>query len=155
MDEVLGPIFNDVAEVDWNQHLPLLERFWNTQLFGAGTYQGAAMPAHIRLHRRFPRRDEHFDRWLDLFCDVVDARFVGPMAENTKHRPGASPGRSVSRRWGPRRHALKLRRAGREGGSRTTPVAARERGWRGSAGDETRAALGGHCQPVPRASPRR
>jgi len=39
-DDLLSPIFNDVARVDWEKHLPLLYQFWSTLLFRTNTYQG-------------------------------------------------------------------------------------------------------------------
>ena len=33
-DELLGPIFNQVAKVDWAAHLPTMYRFWESMLLG-------------------------------------------------------------------------------------------------------------------------
>lgn len=81
-DELLGPIFNDVAAVDWAEHLPIMYRFWESMLLGAGTYQGAPFPKHAVL----PVQKEHFTRWLMLFLDTVDAHFSGPKAVEAKGR---------------------------------------------------------------------
>ena len=45
-DELLGPIFNDIAQVDWESHLPKMYQFWESILFGAATYQGRPFPKH-------------------------------------------------------------------------------------------------------------
>lgn len=29
-DDLLGPIFNEVAQVNWDEHIPLLCKFWNS-----------------------------------------------------------------------------------------------------------------------------
>src|SRR4051812_13397561 len=79
-DELLAPIFNDVARVDWAEHLPIMYRFWESMLLGAGTYQGAAFPKHALL----PLQKEHFTRWLTLFVETVNAHFTGPKAEEAK-----------------------------------------------------------------------
>ena len=43
-DRQLGPIFNDVARVDWAVHLPKMYAFWDAVLFGTpGTK--ASMPS--------------------------------------------------------------------------------------------------------------
>ena len=39
-DDLLEPIFNDVANVDWSEHLPRLCDFWQTVLFGDGRFCG-------------------------------------------------------------------------------------------------------------------
>jgi hemoglobin len=81
-DELLAPVFNDVAHVDWAAHLPIMYRFWESMLFGAGTYAGAPFPKHAVL----PVEKEHFVRWLDLFTETVNAHFAGPKAEEAKGR---------------------------------------------------------------------
>jgi hemoglobin len=79
-DDLLGPIFNDVAKVNWDEHLPLLYQFWNTLLFRAGSYKGRPFPKHLPL----PVTKAHFERWLQLFCASVDRLFKGPKAEEAK-----------------------------------------------------------------------
>ena len=81
-DELLAPVFNDVAHVDWASHLPIMYRFWESMLFGAGTYEGAPFPKHQVL----PIQNEHFVRWLELFVETVNANFSGPKAEEAKGR---------------------------------------------------------------------
>jgi hemoglobin len=81
-DELLAPVFNDIAKVDWAAHLPVMYRFWESMLFGAGNYQGAPFPKHAIL----PVNKEHFARWLALFVETVDAHFAGPKAAEAKGR---------------------------------------------------------------------
>jgi len=81
-DELLGPIFNDVAGVNWETHLPTMYRFWESMLLEAGTYQGAPFPKHAVL----PVQKEHFARWLALFAGTVDQHFSGPKAREAKGR---------------------------------------------------------------------
>ena len=81
-DDLLAPIFNDVAQVDWKTHLPTMYQFWESMLFGVGTYQGAPFPKHAVL----PVQREHFVRWVELFVQTVDAHFAGPKAEEAKGR---------------------------------------------------------------------
>ena len=45
-DELLGPIFNDIAHVDWAAHLPLMYDFWDSVLFSAGTFHGNPLVVH-------------------------------------------------------------------------------------------------------------
>lgn len=79
-DEVLGPIFNDVAKVDWAYHLPLLYSFWNTLLFRTAEYKGNPFAKHLLL----PVGQEHFARWVGLFLTTIDSLFAGPKAEEAK-----------------------------------------------------------------------
>lgn len=81
-DELLAPVFNDFANVDWATHLPIMYRFWESMLFGAGTYEGTPFPKHMVL----PVQKEHFARWLALFVETVNAHFAGPKAEEAKGR---------------------------------------------------------------------
>ena len=79
-DELLGPVFNDVARVDWAHHLPTMYSFWSTMLFRTATYKGRPWPKHAPL----PVGQEHFERWLSLFCQTVDGLFAGPKAREAK-----------------------------------------------------------------------
>jgi hemoglobin len=94
-DELLAPIFNDVAKVDWAAHLPQLYRFWDTLLFGSGTYEGAPFPMHAVL----PVSQVHFERRLALFTATVNENFSGPKAEEAKGR-AASIADTFARRMG-------------------------------------------------------
>src|SRR5665647_2223468 len=47
MDEVLGQIFEEVAEVDWSKHIPLLIDYWCRVLLGHQTYQGAILITYV------------------------------------------------------------------------------------------------------------
>ncbi len=81
-DALLGPIFNEVAGVDWAAHLPTMYRFWESMLFGAGSYEGAPFPKHAVL----PVQQAHFERWLSLFAQTVNENFSGPKSEEAKSR---------------------------------------------------------------------
>jgi len=79
-DELLNPIFSDVAQVDWAHHLPKMYAFWNQIVLGIIGYTGAPFPPHTKL----PVRQEHFTRWVELFHRTVDADFAGPGAKRAK-----------------------------------------------------------------------
>ena len=81
-DDLLAPIFNDIAKVDWSHHLPVIYRFWESLLLGAGSYQGAPFPMHAAL----PIEQKHFERWLALFIATVNENFAGPTSEAAKSR---------------------------------------------------------------------
>lgn len=81
-DDLLSPIFNEFANVDWEKHLPIMYNFWNTVLFGKGTYSGSPFPKHLSL----PVEEKHFERWVELFKLTIDENFTGEMAESVKLR---------------------------------------------------------------------
>lgn len=83
-DELLSPVFVEVAEVDWTEHIPRLIDFWSRVLLGEPGYDGYVLGAHQVVSDREPFRAEHFDRWYQLWVDCIDARWVGPSAELAK-----------------------------------------------------------------------
>lgn len=83
-DEVLRPVFEDVARVDLAEHLPKMNRFWATVLLDEGSYHGQPLKAHLNLNRMVPLHDCHFLRWQSLFCQTIDGLFAGPRAEKAK-----------------------------------------------------------------------
>lgn len=104
-DPIIGFLFVDVAQLDLEEHLPVIASFWETILLGNQTYTGGAFHVHADLHRQVPLRAGHFERWLLLWRTTVDELFVGERAEQAKshaqrvagafHRrlpdPGANP----------------------------------------------------------------
>ncbi len=83
-DELLGPVFLDVARMDLEAHLPVMCDFWETVLFRAGLYRRNALAVHDGLHAIFPLRAEHFARWLALWTTTVEEHFAGEKAELAK-----------------------------------------------------------------------
>jgi hemoglobin len=85
-DDLLGPIFDDVARTDWAKHLPKMYEFWQSVLFGVSGFRGNPLQIHRDLARRVPLGEKEFGRWLDLFHETVDTTFSGPRAEDVKLR---------------------------------------------------------------------
>ena len=81
-DKLLSPIFNEIAKVHWETHMPTMYAFWGSILLGSGTYSGRPFPKHIAL----PIKQQHFDRWLLLFHSNIDEQFSGELAEEAKTR---------------------------------------------------------------------
>jgi hemoglobin len=80
-DDLLGPVFNEVARVDWAEHLPKLTAFWCRALLGTVGYAGNPFRAHALVDERSPFTAAHFERWLDLFHDAVELGWTGPNAD--------------------------------------------------------------------------
>lgn len=85
-DATIGIIFNEIADVHWDTHLPKMYDFWEGILFGTGNYKGRPMPPHFKLNETYPFRPEYFDAWLALFYATVDELFEGNKATEVKMR---------------------------------------------------------------------
>ena len=80
-DDLIGPIFNGVIK-DWTPHLERMYQFWNAALFSVPGFKGNPFAKHAPL----AINQDHFDRWLVLFNETIDANFEGDMAVDTKER---------------------------------------------------------------------
>ncbi len=82
VDNLLSPIFNDFAGIDWSHHLPKMYAFWNFLILGIPGYKGQPFPMHTRL----PITQEHFKKWVKLFLSNIDEHFSGTNAELAKSK---------------------------------------------------------------------
>lgn len=82
----LNYFFNDIAQLDWEAHLPKMYDFWETILFHKSGYKGNPMVKHVNLHKIAPLKRANFDTWLLLFKTTVDELFEGEMATKIKIR---------------------------------------------------------------------
>jgi hemoglobin len=84
-DDLLAPVFGEIAEVDWTVHIPLLIDYWCRVLLGEIGYSGGAILAvHRHVHHLEALRAEHFDRWYLLWAQSIDDGWAGPTAERAK-----------------------------------------------------------------------
>jgi hemoglobin len=83
-DYTIGYIFNDIAKVNWDHHLPIICDFWETLLLDATSYSKNAMAVHYTLNRKVPLEEKHFQRWLQLFFETIDDLFTGDIATMAK-----------------------------------------------------------------------
>jgi hemoglobin len=77
-DDLLRPYF---VHLDMGAHIPRIEAFWATIVFGNRRYVGNAFAPHERMP---DLTAEHFERWIMTLESVLDARFRGPAAERMK-----------------------------------------------------------------------
>jgi hemoglobin len=63
--------------------------FWNSVLFGAEGYRGQAVGKHIEIDKKIPLQPQHYERWISLWRDTVDALFEGEKASLIKERAKA------------------------------------------------------------------
>ena len=85
-DELIGFIFNDIARVNWQKHLPVMYDFWENIIFYTNNYSGNPMMVHMHLNQRTPLTKEHFERWLQLFTSTVDELVEGAKATTAKEK---------------------------------------------------------------------
>jgi hemoglobin len=85
-DKIIGYIFNDIAKVNWEKHLPVMYDFWENVIFFTGSYTGNPMTAHVKMHNVVHFTTDHFERWIKLFTSTVDELFEGDKAELVKQR---------------------------------------------------------------------
>ncbi len=83
-DDMLGPIFTDIAKMDLAAHMPVICDFWENILFRTGAYRGGAFAPHVVLNQQIPLDWPKFARWLEIWKGTVDDLFAGPYAELTK-----------------------------------------------------------------------
>jgi hemoglobin len=98
MDDVLGPMFNEVARVDWSEHLPKLTAFWCRALLSQPGYSGNPLRAHATIHAKREFTPLHFERWLALFTETVELGWRGPNARRAlefAHRVASVHGRQL------------------------------------------------------------
>lgn len=67
-------------------HLQILVDFWDNVLFQSGKYRKNAMRPHIDLHQEKPFSEKHFEIWLQLFNQSIDAHFEGTNTTIIKNR---------------------------------------------------------------------
>ena len=85
-DAAISYFFNDVAKVNWENHLPKMCDFFENILLSSGNYDGNPMLAHEELHKKSEVKGEHFHHWNDLFDATVEELFSGVKAEEIKQR---------------------------------------------------------------------
>ncbi len=83
-DELLAPVFVEVAEVDWSIHIPKLIDYWCRVLLSQPGYDGYILNAHREVHEIERFQPELFDRWYRLFAATVDDGWRGPIADTAK-----------------------------------------------------------------------
>ncbi len=85
-DEIIGYIFNDIAKVNWEAHLPRMYSFWETILLGKTSFKGNPIIKHIALNEKVRLTEKHFSQWLYLWHKTVDELFTGKIAEAAKNK---------------------------------------------------------------------
>ncbi|GAB3927011.1 group III truncated hemoglobin [Larkinella terrae] len=85
-DDFIGPIFTDVAQVDWAKHLPKMYAFWENIILGNNAYHGHPFQPHLLVNQKQTLTLDHFERWLKLFSETLTEHFEGTNAEQVRQR---------------------------------------------------------------------
>ncbi len=85
-DPEIGFIFTDIARTDFAHHMPIMVAFWEFLLLGKDGFRGNMMEAHSNLNQKIPLTEAHFERWLTLWNENLDAHFSGEKVEEAKTR---------------------------------------------------------------------
>ncbi|MFA5564996.1 MAG: group III truncated hemoglobin [Acidimicrobiia bacterium] len=104
-DDLLQEVFEQIAEVDWNSHIPRLVDYWCKVLIGENRYNGAMFQAHQDVHEIEDFQPAWFEQWHKLFWETLDAGWEGPHVEHAKEHALKNLG-SLARRlmgtdWAP------------------------------------------------------
>lgn len=81
VDDTIGYIFTDVAQLDLEKHLPSLTNFWENMLLKPNGYKKPVMDIHMLLNDKEKLQPQHFERWLFLLDKTVRANFEGDKVE--------------------------------------------------------------------------
>jgi len=81
-DPLLAPVF-EARVADWGPHLDRMTAFWTSVLLARPGYLGDPIGKHRAIAELRPA---HFDRWLELFREVVFDLFEPDMAANIQGR---------------------------------------------------------------------
>jgi hemoglobin len=85
-DNLIGPYFTEVIDLDWKKHLNAMYNFWENMVFHTGKYEGNPMAKHQAVHSKKALRMEHFTRWQSLFNETVNEYFKGKNADFIKQK---------------------------------------------------------------------
>ena len=82
-DDVVGPYFTkalgeDLKNDKWYDHHRTLDKFWLMMMTGEKGYAGDPFLPHVFIGKLYP---ETFDRWLELFDEVVNQHFTPEISQ--------------------------------------------------------------------------
>ena len=75
----LQPFFR---HLDFEHHKPKMVHFWSFVLLDVSGYTTNVTEKHLNM----PLKHEHFQLWLALFAETIDAHFEGEKATMAKER---------------------------------------------------------------------
>lgn len=67
----LGYIFDEIAQTNWETHLPVMYSFWASILLEERSFSGNPMKVHIDLADNAPMTSVEFSEWIELFAGEI------------------------------------------------------------------------------------
>lgn len=89
VDTHIGFFFTDVVKLDLEEHIPKITKFWSMQILGGRDYDGNPFQTHRAINELSSLKREHFQRWVMLFHETVDALYAGDNANLIKMKSAA------------------------------------------------------------------
>ena len=86
LDKRINYFFTEVAQLDFEKHMPKMYDFWESTLLHSAAYVGNTLRVHKELNEKSSLQKEHFDAWIALFKETIDELFAGTTAELAKQR---------------------------------------------------------------------
>ncbi len=83
-DPSVNYIFTEVAQINLEEHLPLIIDFWEQLLFNTAKYKNNIFEIHKNLHIKSALEKHHFSAWLNHLNQTLDLHFSGLNAEKIK-----------------------------------------------------------------------
>lgn len=80
----IGYIFDEVMQVNWHKHLPVMYDFWETVLLHTASYKGNPILKHIDVDKQHALTPTHFAVWKQLFFETLDSHYSGPKSDELK-----------------------------------------------------------------------
>jgi len=83
-DQLLAPLFLDVAKIDLDHHKGFIRSYWEKLLLKKPGYKRHTMNIHRALAAKSPLETRHFERWLNLFKQNLEENFQGDTADKAR-----------------------------------------------------------------------
>lgn len=83
-DPLLAPVFVDVAQIDLQEHLPLIAAYWKKMLLGDPAYDRNMVARHRAVNDQVRLTGALHERWLVLFNTNLDEHFQGPQTDRAR-----------------------------------------------------------------------
>src|SRR3546814_11776886 len=84
-DDLLAPVFDEVADVDWALHIPKLIDYWCRVLLGEVGYDGYILGGHEVVDGVEPFRAQHDDRGYGVWGAARAPRWPGTFRTPANH----------------------------------------------------------------------
>ena len=85
-NSVLSYIFNDIAKINWETHLPKMYSFWASILSGEHSFSSNPMQKHIALSKQTTMCEVELSDWLSLFIQTTDELFKDEKSRRSKNK---------------------------------------------------------------------